>query len=318
MRAALIRVVFCAVALMLTIGHADAQNPYPDWPEAPYVPDDDSNVDCGDFARYWVAVAAQARANGCVPNGDAWSTDLNEQWNYCTALRTAGHWLPGNVRDHAVKAIRARMAEMRLVMTGNCGACSVIADFQLYQAAGNALYQCRFSSDDGRWIPDRAYQIRKCLTVYQITPAAARASFVTMQSEMRAQMDECKRTHQPQGCMFAGCHSSNSSKSSSAVRAMPKSENALRDPVRQLQERAKVKDVKAVDPCKSGTRSLNFACNQPATKATNSSAMDSLQGLSPSTAPSGVREQGSSPSRPAPTAAPSAPAAPTPFVSKPR
>jgi hypothetical protein len=329
MCAVLMRIVFCTVALILIISHAAAQiaNPYPDWPEAPYVPDTDAGVDCLDFARYWVAVATQARANGCVPDGDAWSTDVNEQSNYCDALIQAGVQRPGNVRDNAVVAIRARMAEMRLVITGNCGACAAAIDLQIYYATGNRLYQCNFSASSDavydRWNTDRAGQIGICLR--RFTPPAdvtlARQSYATSLAEMRAQIDECKRTHQPQGCMFSGCHSSNSSHSSSAVQAMPKSGNALRDSLRQRQDRSNLKDVKVIDPCRPGTRNFDPSCKQPPTNVTNSGAMDRLQGLSPSGPSSGIREQRAAPSRPAATAGPSTPAAPSttsPLYNRPR
>jgi hypothetical protein len=288
MRTALMRIVFCALVLALSAGHAVAQwgFGYPAIPDEPL---------CSDYIRAWIAMAKDAEARKCSPGGPVWSTDVKTQADFCLSA--------------GVDANNARTEDMRSILNGGtaslCEGCAHEADIALNSVIDNILYSCGFSNSDGRWTPSKESQIARCIAANK-PYAQGSATYFKIKSQMAEEVRVCKLTHQRRGCI--SCHDSQSS--SAAVQPMPKSGNALHDPVRQLQDRAKLKDVKVVDPCKPGTRSFDISCKQPPTKASNSSAMDSLQGLSPG-APSGTREQGASSSKPAATTAPSAPAAPS-------
>jgi hypothetical protein len=261
------RFILTAAALVVFASQAGAQ-------DAEFPPEPIPGSTCASFASYWATVADIARQRGCLPpaddttGNDVWSSDVNEQLKLCDKNY-----------DYVLNTIPVRNNEIRRVTAGNCGACAAAVDLQVYYAAGNQLYQCKYSSNDDRWNTDRREDINICLGKFNGSDVPAiNRQYVTMIAEMRAQMDECKRTHKPQGCLFAGCHSSNST---AGVISMPKSSNALRDSLEQLPRRPKLNTTDiVVDPCKPGVRGATFPCKQPAAKVIDPGMLEGGNDLS--------------------------------------
>jgi hypothetical protein len=253
MRNAVVRCVFATVAFLLSINHAGAQFGFGDYP------DPTGSPLCSDYVTYWIAAAKAAQDDRCSPGGPAWSTDVKAQANFCFSS------------SDSEKA--ARTSTMKQAMQF-CSVCASVVDFRLRQIVDNVLYGCRFSNPDGRWAPNREYQLNKCLsaTAY-LTPEGSTQYFneisYSISQEMQSQVNACKLTNPNKNCI--SCHGS---QSSSAVQAMPKDGAAFQDAIRRL------------TPAKTSTKSGNDLSNPSGTsrrratppKGSNTSAMDRLSG----------------------------------------
>jgi len=294
MRATLMRFVFCAVALVLSASLAPAEDLVPGidggcswYPGScelegwPAIPD---STLCSEIIPAWIAYAKEARRRGCYLDSDVWSTDSKTQGDFCLSAGDLG--------------IAKRSSDMKHEFQ-RCAYCSKVADLMASAVNTNYNLHCGLTAPDNRWAIGRRGQYEICAANFH-----AWSQLDKYPSYVQDTIDAAKK------CKMT------------PVQEISKGGSNLRNASQRPQLRTNPKDVKVVDPCKPGA---NPPCKQSPTKTMNpkvmnSSAMDSLQGLSPS-ASSGTREPGSSSSRSAPTAAPGAPAAqsaPSPLFNRTR
>ena len=253
MRNVVAGLVFAAVGLVLSAGHAGAQYGIGDYPDI------EGTGLCTDYSIPWTAMAKEAEAKRCSPGGPEWSTDSGAQFQFCAAASDS---------DKA-----ARTSTMRRVML-SCESCSTLADYSMRQAAANYLHRCGFSNADGRWKLDRQFQLNRCLVSYGygVVPG-----FATIYNEMVDQVNECKKTH-PMYC--TGCHNS---QSSSAVQTIPKIGAGLRDSI-ERPKRASTSSTNSGNDLVSPSGPANRRATSPRGNVTSGNDLARPAGASPGNA----------------------------------
>jgi hypothetical protein len=244
MRNVFMHFVFAAVAIALSAGHAQAQWGYGDYP------DPTGTGLCSADVTFWVAAAKEARDRGCAGAGPEWSTDAKTQGSFCLSASDSDRV----ARTNTMK---------RYLATGVCDICAILVDWQMRVIGVNLLRRCGFSNPDGRWTPNRKYQIDKCVTANTLFTPAARTAYQRIISvEMLEQEYICEQTHPNPNCV--SCHSSQAPAAlqKNPLRASTKSS----DPSGTTNRRATL-------PKGSATSG-----NDLAKPSGSSSAMDSLSG----------------------------------------
>jgi hypothetical protein len=174
--------------------------------------------------------------------------------------------------------------------------CSGIVNRVMTAIVDNATYSCGFSNPDGRWTPNRQYQMNKCVAAINLPRIQDYWAYLSVATGLSDQVDVCKLTHVNKNCV--SCHSS---QAPSALQPEPLRRRPLANA-----------PVPPRLPQGNNTSGSNMS-RQPKDSAPATSAMDRLGGggITP-VAPSGGGSSGVNLSRPgrAPSSGGSSGAAP--------
>jgi hypothetical protein len=114
--------------------------------------------------------------------------------------------------------------------------CSGIVDRVMSAIVDNATYSCGFSNPDGRWTPNRQYQMNKCVAAINLPRIQDYWAYLVVANGLSDQVEVCKLTHVNKNCV--SCHSSQAPSALQKNPSRSKSSNVPSSPSAETKIRA--------------------------------------------------------------------------------